>query len=169
MRRGRPLAITWDETADELYERYRQEKNLHRRDRLHVLWLVRVGKTLTEASQVVGIPYSTVKRWIDCYRRDGLDQVLRRTPGHAARGTGAYLTSEQQASLRREADHGAFRTAREVQRWIEQQWRIAYTRKGIYSLFRRMKITWKVPRPQSEQADREEQEAWKKGGSTSNW
>lgn len=168
MRRGRPLSITWEETADELYRCYRQEKNPHRRDRLQVLWLVRVGKTLTEASQVVGISYSTVKRWIDWYRRAGLDPVLRRTPGHAASGTGSYLTPERQARLRREADGGVFRTAREVQRWIEQQWGIGYSRKGIYSLFRRMKITWKVPRPQSDQADPDEQAAWKKGVSTRN-
>lgn len=168
MRRGRPLSIAWAETADELYTRYRQEKHPHRRDRLHVLWLVGGGKTLTEAGQVVGISYSTVKRWIDWYRRAGLDQVLRRRPGHAASGTGSYLTSQQQAQLRREADGGAFRTAREVQRWIEQQWGIGYGRKGIYSLFRRMKITWKVPRPQSDQADPDEQATWKTGVSTHN-
>lgn len=168
MRRGRPLVITWEETAGELYERYRQEKNRHGRDRLHVLWLVRVGKTLTEVSQVVGIPYSTIKRWIDWYRRGGLDPVLRRTPGQAASGTEAYLTPEQQGRLRREADGGAFRTAREVQQWIKQRWRISYTRKGIYSLLRRMKITWKVPRPQTAQADPKAQAAWKKGVSTTN-
>lgn len=168
MRRGRPLVITWEETAGELYERYRQEKNRHRRDRLHVLWLVRVGKTLTEVSQVVGIPYSTVKRWIDWYRRGGLDPVLCGTPGHAASGTESYLTPEQQARLQREADRGAFRTAREVQQWIKQQWRISSTRKGIYSLLGRMKITWKVPRPQAAQADPKAQAAWKKGVSTTN-
>jgi transposase len=168
MRRGRPLTITWEETADELYTRYRQEKNRHRRDRLQVLWLVRSGKPLTEASQVVGVPYSTAKRWLDWYRGAGLTQVLRRTPGHAASGRGSYLTAERQALLRREADGGAFRTAREAQRWIEQQWGIGYSRKSIYSLFRRMKITWKVPRPQSDQADPDEQAAWKKGVSTRN-
>ncbi len=169
MRRGRPLAITWEATADELYQRYRQEQNRHRRDRLQVLWLVRVGKTLTEASQVVGIPYSTVKRWMEWYRRDGLDQMLHRTPGYAASGAGSYLTVEQQAHLRQEADRGAFRTAGEVQRWIKQQWGIAYTPKGIYSLFRRMKITWKVARPQAAQADPEAQAGWKKGVSSKHW
>lgn len=163
MRRGRPLTLTWQETAEELYQRYRQETNRHRRDRLQVLWLVRVGKTLTEVSQVVGVPYSTVKRWMDWYRQGGLDAVLRRTPGYAASGVGAYLSAEQQTYLRREADQGAFRTAGEVQRWIQQQWGISYTRKGVYSLFRRMHITWKVPRPQAAQADPEVQAAWKKG------
>jgi transposase len=77
------------------------------------------------------------------------------------------LSDEQQTHLRREADQGSFRTAGEVQRWIKQQWGISYTRKGIYSLFSRMKITWKVPRPQAAQADPKVQAAWKKGVSSS--
>jgi transposase len=167
MRRGRPLTLIWQETAEELYQRYRQEQNRHRRDRLQVLWLVCGGKTLTEVSQVVGVPYSTVKRWITWYRQGGLDQVLRRTPGYAATGVGSYLSDEQQTRLRRQADRGTFRTANEVQRWIKQKWSISYSRKGIYSLFGRMKITWKVPRPQAAQADVKAQAAWKKGVSTS--
>lgn len=168
MRRGRPLTITWLETAEELYQRYRQEANRHRRDRLQVLWLVRVGKPLTEVSEVVGVPYSTLKRWVAWYRRGGLEAVLRRTPGYAASGVGSYLSAEQQTQLRRAADQGAFRTASEAQRWIQQQWRIHYSRKGIYSRFSRMKITWKVPRPRAAQADPEAQSAWKKGASSSN-
>jgi transposase len=168
MRRGRPLTISWEETADELCQRYRQEQNRHCRDRLHVLGLVRGGKTLTEVSQVVGVPYSTVKRWVDWYRREGLDQVLRRTPGYAASGVGSYLTDEQQRQLRREADRGAFRTAGDAQRWVKHQWDIGYSRKGIYSLFGRLHITWKVPRPQAAQADPEAQAQWKKGVSSSN-
>lgn len=167
MRRGRPLTITWAETAEELYQRYRQEQNRHRRDRLHVLWLVCGGRTLTEVSQVVGVPYSTVKRWITGYRQGGLTAVLRRIPGYAANGVGSYLSDEQRTHLRQQADRGDFRTADEVQRWIKQQWSISYSRKGIYSLFGRMKITWKVPRPQAAQADVEAQAAWKKGGSNS--
>jgi len=81
MRRGRPLTVTWEETADALYTRYRQEKHRYRRDRLQVLWLVRGGKTLTEVSQVVGIPYRSVKPWIGWYRRGGLDALLHGTPG----------------------------------------------------------------------------------------
>ncbi len=166
MRRGHPLEITWEEDADELYERYRAEKNIHRRNRLHILWLTRAGKSLTEASQVVGVPYSTARRWMDWYRSGGLEEVLRRTPGHAVSGTAPYLKIEQVEVLRAKADSGAFRTAREVQKWIAHQWEVSYTRPGIYALFRRMKVTWKVPRRQAEQADPEEQAAWKKGAST---
>jgi transposase len=168
MRRGRPLDIEWNEQAEELKRRYRVEQNRHRRDRLQVLWLVRAGKSLREASAVVGVPYSTAKRWLAWYRAGGLAAVLQRTPGHAGPGRTPYLNAERAAELRQHADQGAFRTAREIQHWMQQQWQIRYTRKGVYTLLRRMKITWKVPRPQSDQADPEAQEAWKKGGLLSN-
>lgn len=163
MRRGRPLEIIWHEEATELQRLYRKEKNVHRRDRLHVLWLIRSGKTLTEAGEVVGIPYSTVRRWVEWYRVGDLDEVLKRIPGQSG-GNECHLSEEQQVELRAAADQGAFRTAREVQKWIANQWGINYRRTGVYSLLRRMRISWKVPRRQSDKADPQVQEAWKKGG-----
>ena len=168
MRRGRPLKITWQEEADQLYKLYRQERNVYRRDRLHVLWLIRTGKTLTEASALVGVPYSTIKRWVEWYREGGLGKVLQHIYGHGRGGVRCYLTADQQAALRAQADQGAFRTAQEAQQWIAQQWGIIYRRKGIYALFERLKITWKVPRRQSDKADPQAQEAWKKGGWSAN-
>jgi hypothetical protein len=45
---GRTLQeIDWDESAEELYDRYRAERDLNRRKRWHVLWLVRQGRTAT--------------------------------------------------------------------------------------------------------------------------
>jgi hypothetical protein len=35
--------IPWQETAEELYEQYRQERDVGQRKRLQVLWLVRRG------------------------------------------------------------------------------------------------------------------------------
>ena len=41
--------IAWDESVGELYERYRAERDLQRRQRLHMLWLVRQGMSATAA------------------------------------------------------------------------------------------------------------------------
>jgi len=60
------------------------------------------------------------------------------------------LSTEQFEKLRQEVDTGRFYTAKEVANWIEQQWKVKYTTDGIYSIFRRMGITRKVPRKQSE-------------------
>ncbi|MEQ8673605.1 MAG: winged helix-turn-helix domain-containing protein, partial [Aggregatilineales bacterium] len=64
-------------------------------------------------------------------------------PGQAG-GAGSYLTAEQEAQLIEHANDGAFRTAREIQHWIEEKFKVAYTHKGVYSLLERLDLVWKV-------------------------
>ncbi len=164
MKRGRPFEIGWQESAEELFEAYRQEKDIHRRTRLQALWKLRQGRTLGEVSRIVGVSYRTLRRWVAWYRSGGLAEVLSRTPGHRARGGTSYLTPEQEAQVKAQADAGTFRTAQEAAKWIEQQWGVRYKYGGIYGLFRHLELRKKVPRPQAEKASPEAQAAWKKGG-----
>jgi transposase len=163
MRRGRPLEIDWQESAEELFEAYGREKDIHRRTRLQALWQLRQGKTLREIETTVGVSYRTLQRWVAWYRGDGLTEVLERTPGHAASGRAGYLTAEQEAEVKAEADKGAFRTAQEVAEWIAERWGVHYRQSGIYKLIYRLGLRPKVPRRQAEQASAAAQEAWKKG------
>ena len=41
---GRTLQMDWQETAEELKQRYRREKHPQRRERLFALWHIRHGK-----------------------------------------------------------------------------------------------------------------------------
>jgi hypothetical protein len=54
-RPSRPFAVTWTETAAELGERYRRERDGERRMRLQALWLLRQDKPLGETAAVVGV------------------------------------------------------------------------------------------------------------------
>ena len=164
MVRGRPFEVDWKEQAEELYAAYRQEKHVRRRTRLQALWQLREGKSMEEVSRWVGVSYRTLQRWVEWYRSGSLEEVLRRTPGHAATGRKSYLSREREARLKAKADTGAFRTAQEAIEWMETQWGIRYRTKGVYGLFQRLDLRKKVPRPQSEKANPEAQEAWKKGG-----
>jgi uncharacterized protein YerC len=63
---GRTLQqIDWQESAEELYDRYRTEREVQRRKRLQVLWLVRQGRTTTAAATEAGVGVRTVRRWLD--------------------------------------------------------------------------------------------------------
>jgi transposase len=163
MKCGRPFEVEWEESVEELFEAYQQEKDVKRRIRLQALWLLRQGRSLAEASQTVGVSYRTLQRWVAWYRSGGLKEVLARTRGHGARGRSSYLTAEQQAQVKAQADSGAFRTAHDAAQWIQQQWGTQYTYKGIIGLFRRLQLRKRVPRPQSEPASAEEQAVWKSG------
>jgi transposase len=163
---GRTLQeIDWQESAEELYDRYRAERDVQRRKRLQVLWLVRQGRTATAAATEAGVGVRTVLRWLDWYRAGGLAEVLRRVPGHGARGATCWLSPQQQAELLAHCRAGAFRTYGEAQRWIKREFGVPYRYDGIHTLLTRLGVHPKVPRPTAAKADPAVQEAWKKGTS----
>ena len=160
---GRVQPIAWAESAEELYERYRAERGLARRQRLQVLWRVRGGVTARQAAREAGVGARTAARWLGWYRAGGLDAVLRRVPGHGARGGAGRLTAEQRGRLLEEAREGAFRTYGEARAWVEETFGVAYSYQGMYSALARLGVHPKVPRPLAAKADPAAQEAWKRG------
>jgi transposase len=161
---GRRLQeIDWEESAEELYDRYRAERDLNRRKHLQVLWLVRQGRSATAAATEAGVGVRTVLRWRDWYRAGGLAEVLRRVPGHGARGAACWLSPEQQATLLAQCRCGTFRTYGEAQRWVTREFGVSYRYDGIHTLLTRLGVPPKVPRPTAAKADPAVQQAWKKG------
>lgn len=135
--RGRPLVIQWKESEEELYRLLRRERNGHRRARYQALWMLRRGHNIGEVSQAVGVDYRTVQRWVSWYRKEGLDAVIRRTPGYAAPGQPSRLTREQIDQLIARADSGAFRTVRDAMTWVEREFGVTYTYTGMHALLNR--------------------------------
>ncbi len=78
--------VDWHQSADELHERYRAERNLEVRKRLGALWLVRQGESVSAAAESMGVGRRTLTRWLSWYREGGLQEVLSRVPGHGALG-----------------------------------------------------------------------------------
>lgn len=157
--------IEWGQSADELYALYRAEPRVGRRKRLQVLWLVRSGSEALEAARQAGVGERTVTRWLDWYRRGGLEDVLQRVPGHGAMGAPCLLSAAQLAELRERSAAGQFRSTGEVRDWVAQHWEVQYKERGMHGVLARLTIHPKVPRPQAAKADLEAQEGWKKGGS----
>ena len=162
---SKPVRVPWAETAEELHTRYVQERAVRRRQRLQALWLVRRGESIAEAAHLAGVGQRSLERWLDWYRHGGVAAVLDRVPGHGASGRLSWLTSTQQQALLAQVATGAFRTYHEARDWVEEQFGIPYTYKGMYTLLARLGVHPKVPRPLATNADLATQEAWKKGGS----
>lgn len=157
--------IDWQESAAELYERYRAEAEVARRTRLQVLWLVRQGTPSQGAAVQAGVGIRTVTRWLRWYRQGGIEAVLRRVPGHAGMGVAGRLSRAQQDALVAQCATGRLRTYGEAQRWVERELGVVYGYKGIYDVLRRLGVHPKVPRPTAAKADPATQAAWKKGAS----
>lgn len=160
---SKPVRVSWTESADELYARFARERDGRRRQRLQALWLVCRGEPMAEAARLAGVGQRSLERWLGWYRQGGLATVLERVPGHGARGQASRLTVDQQQALVAQTTGGAFRTYHEARLWVEQQFGVAYTYNGMFTLLARLDIHPKVPRPQAEKADPAAQTAWKKG------
>jgi transposase len=160
---GQRLQVEWQETAEELKARYLKEKHSQRRTRLHSLWHLRSGKRVQDVVEIVGVDCRVIQRWLSWYRQGGLEEVLRRVSGHGVPGVRPYLNRLQQKALVARVALGDFRTVWDVMQWVKARWGVSYSYEGMRSLMKRHKLGLKVPRPQSEKASPEKQEAWKKG------
>jgi transposase len=161
---SKPVSVVWTETAPELEQQYRAERNVERRKRLGALWRVRLGDRIPDAGRVVGVGSRTVDRWLEWYRVGGLQEVLHRVPGHGARGQPHRLTPAQQAALLTHVERGEFRTYEEARAWVEATYGVRYRPGGFYISLHRLGVRPQVPRPVAEQADAAAQEAWRVGG-----
>lgn len=161
---GRRLQIEWQEDAETLARLYKAERDPQTRTRLHALWLLRRGQPQAEAASTVSVAVRSVQEWVSWYRQGGLADVLsRRHGGHAP--PPRWLSDEQVDALRAEADAGRFRSIAEAVSWVKEHFGIDYSYWGMRSLFGRLRLKKKVPRPSNPKASATEQAAWKKGGS----
>ena len=163
---GRKFEIDWQETASDLKKRYRQERNSERRTRLHAFWQLRLGKSLKEVAELVGIGYRTLQDWVAWYRHGGLAEVLKRIKGHGNQGRPAKLNKLQEKALAAKVALGCFPTVWDIIRWVQDRWKIQYSYSGLLSCLQRLKFRLKVPRPRSVKADVVAQNKWKATGLT---
>jgi len=161
---ARTLQVDWAESAEELKQKYRAEKHPQRRERLFTFWHLRLGKQIREMAELTGTDERVIQRWVAWYRASGLPEVLRRVTGHGTVGAPAYLNAIQQKALVARVKLGDFRTVWDVVAWVEARWRIVYSYEGMRSVMKRNGCVLKVPRPQSEKANPQQQENWQKGG-----
>ena len=160
---GGRLKVDWQESSEELKQRYQQETHPQRRTRLQALWQLHLGKRIQDVVEFTGASYRSVQQWLMWYRQGELSEVLRRVVGHHAKGKKPYLNQLQQRALVAKVQLGEFRTVWDVIEWVRGRWGVSYTYQGLYTLMKGHELGLKVPRPHSEKADVRHQTAWKKG------
>ena len=156
------LEVEWQDDAESLFRLYKGERDPELRSRWHALWLLREGYSVSEVVAILGVHERSVRRWIAWYRMGGMEEVRRHRRG-GRQGQKPKLTPEQQEALKAHAAEGHFCTIHEAVAWVRERFGVEYTYWGMRSLFRRLQIKKKVPRPVAAKAEPEAQEAWKKG------
>jgi transposase len=155
---NRILTLT-DEERAEITGRYKTEKNPRFRERLHCLLLKDQGYTNTLVAQILLVCLDTITDWLNRYQDGGLEALCRLETG----GGESFLSAEQLGLLQVELDKHIFQTAKQICAWVDEQFGVTYSQRGMRDLLKRLDYTRQKAHLVPAQADLEAQAAFLKG------
>lgn len=145
MRRAIP-AIS--ETVDALKQHLRQERNVHKQQRLQMLYLLASGQAheRQDVAALLGVHRNTIGRWLAIYATGGLKALL---DIYVAKGKPLSLAPDVLSSIEQAVRQPTgFASYHALQQWVRQQHGLDVKYKTLYTIVRtRFKTKLKVPRP----------------------
>ena len=146
---------------------YRKATDPVLRSHLLMVWRMSVGDSMREVARVVGYSEKWVREVARRYESEGVEGLgdrRHRNPGAKER---ALLDEESQLelarALRERPSDGGMWNSRKVAEWIEHKTGKKASKQRGWEYLRKLGHSPKVPRPRHTNADRREQEAFKKG------
>ena len=154
-------AITEDlEDLKEL-EKYHRYSHLFQRVRMLRLLKSQECPNLGEAAQALGYSWRQCQRWFASYQNGGIEELLKSRVHE--RGRQELVTPEAFEDLKETMKQGEIATIGQADEFLRERHGIEYAHPdGVGQLLRRHKVKLKTGRPRHEEADQEEQEAFKK-------
>ena len=152
-------AIT--ETVEDLAKREKELRGRPTEPRVRMLRLLKSGevRSLSRCAPLLGYSVTQLTRWWECYDRQGLERLLTE---RQYRGKPSRLTAEALDGLREVMKQGAVGSLEEARRYLEAEWGISYpSLNGVWYQLRQHRIKLKTGRRRHEEADKEEQAAFK--------
>jgi transposase len=133
--------------------RFKTETNPRFRERLHCLLLKDQGYTNTEIAAILMVCPETITVWLDTFEQQGLEALCRMQAG----GSASYLSDQEMQALTQALDQHTFQSAKQVAAWIEEQFGVLYSERGMQELLKRLGYTRQKARLVPSQADLEAQ------------
>jgi transposase len=154
----RLLTLT-DAQHTDLEARFKTEKNTRFRERIHCVLLKADGLTNGSIAQILRVSEPSVITWLNLYEAAGLDALCRLEAG----GSEGFLTKEQTQKLVAELDQHCFQCAKQVAAWVQEQFGISYSERGMRDVLKRLGYSSQKVHLVPAQADEEAQAAFLKG------
>jgi transposase len=156
-----PQVITEDIDDLKELEKYHRYSHLFQRVRMLRLLKSEECSNLAEAAWALGYSWRQCQRWFASYQKGGIEELLKSRVHE--RGRQELVTQEALGGLKETMKMGKIATISEADEFLRERHGIEYAHPdGVGQLLRRHKIKLKSGRPRHEQADQEEQEAFKK-------
>src|ERR687897_2330737 len=152
-----------EEDPQELKELERYHRYTHLFQRLRMLRLLKSEQcsNLGEAARALGYSWRQCQRWFASYQEGGIKELLKSRVHE--RGRQELVTQEALEDLKQSMKMGEIATISEADEFLRERHGIFYAHPdGVGQLLRRHKIKLKTGRPRHEEADPEEQDAFKK-------
>jgi transposase len=162
-RMGRPFIIEIAESEAQLKKTLQQARSASQKERLQMLYWLKCNQVSSrnELAERLGRDKATLTRWLDRYKRGGLESLLEvgKAPGKAPAVSGQALAQLKQRLAQR---HG-FGSYGEVQQWLLDEFDLDLKYSTVHQLVRyRLNAKLKVPRPKSIQQSPQNQAHFKK-------
>ena len=151
------------EDPEDLEELEKRHRYSHLFQRVRMLGLLKSGecRNLGEAARALGYSWRQCQRWFASYQKGGIGELLKSRVHE--RGRQELVTPEALEDLKESMKTGKIATIGQADEFLRVRHGIEYAHHdGVGQLLRRHKIKLKTDRPRHEQADPEEQDAFKK-------
>jgi|SRR5579859_8164815 len=145
--------ILSDTQYTQVAARFKTEPNPRFRERLHCLLLKDQGYINTDVATILMVCPETITVWLDTFEQEGLEALCCMDVG----GSACYLTDEQRQALTQQLDQHTFHSAKQVAAWVQEQYGVLYSERGMQELLKRLGYTRQKARLVSENADPEAQ------------
>jgi transposase len=151
-----------EEDPERLKELEKYHRYTHLFQRLRMLRLLKSEEccNLGEAARALGYSWRQCQRWFASYRKDGLGGLLQSRVGE--RGRQELVSQQAWEELQEAMKDGQIATIAQAHGFLRERG-IEYSHPdGVGQLLRRRGVKLKTGRPRHEEADPQEQEAFKK-------
>ena len=159
---GRPFVIEIQESEAELKKRLQHARQSSQTEKLQMLWWIKSGQVTQhqEVAQRLARDPSTITRWLQRYRTEGLEALLRI---NTAPGTPPSLSPEVISALQAALEQPkGFSCYGDIVEWLKHEHGLALQYGTVYNWVRyRLGAKLKVPRPKSHQQDQQAVAAFK--------
>jgi transposase len=148
------------EKAEDLIKSEKAAKDLKGRDRIRFLRLLKTGDATSQkqAGNMIGLKIRQSQRLWQRYQSVGLDEFVK----SRYEGRTCKLTEKEKMQLEERLKKDDFKSLKEAQRYLAQEFRANYTIGGVSYLFQQMKIKLKTGRPHNYRQNKEEGDDFKK-------
>lgn len=142
-----------EEERKAVVKRIRQIKDRKIADRLRVILYKADGHKHHVIAHLLQMSINDVTKYLRLYLHGGIEAVCTTK----YQGKQPRLTEEQQAALTVELKTHIYNTAEQVIVWVEEQFGVCYTLRGMHTLLKRLRFTYKKNRLVPSRADPEAQ------------